>query len=266
MDRRVHPEQPSDQSSQPSNCIKYILFFMNVFFWILGTIILGIGIYVVVEERRVVYSDLTDLSFNVAFIFLFVGGIIFITTFAGCIGALRENCCLLGFYAVSIGLLLFVEIACGSLSVIYRDKAREKIEAKLKDAIVLYREPTKQDLQLLIDTTQAELKCCGVTSYEDWRANVYFNCTSPGVEACGVPFSCCKDDPSNRQCGYGVGKMEAAKREHAIHTRGCVTAAMEWFGDNLLLIGVISFVVILLQVVSVCMANSFRRQIKAISS
>ena len=37
-----------------------------------------------------------------------------------------------------------------------------------------------------------QLLCCGVTGYRDWEMNLYFNCTSPSGEACGVPFSCCK--------------------------------------------------------------------------
>lgn len=37
-----------------------------------------------------------------------------------------------------------------------------------------------------------QLQCCGVETYKDWELNMYFNCSSPGREACGVPFSCCK--------------------------------------------------------------------------
>ena len=41
-----------------------------------------------------------------------------------------------------------------------------------------------------------QLQCCGIESPDDWDQNVYFNCSSKSVgsrEACGVPFSCCKN-------------------------------------------------------------------------
>ena len=41
-----------------------------------------------------------------------------------------------------------------------------------------------------------ELHCCGLKDYMDWERNIYFNCSSPGVEKCGVPFSCCQPDPN----------------------------------------------------------------------
>nr|CAD7257534.1 unnamed protein product [Timema shepardi] len=39
----------------------------------------------------------------------------------------------------------------------------------------------------------SKFRCCGLSSegHMDWAKNEYFNCTSPSVERCGVPFSCC---------------------------------------------------------------------------
>lgn len=39
-----------------------------------------------------------------------------------------------------------------------------------------------------------QFQCCGVDSYLDWSQNVYFQCsdTNPSLEACAVPFSCCR--------------------------------------------------------------------------
>ena len=48
-------------------------------------------------------------------------------------------------------------------------------------------------LQNLIDFVQQEFSCCGLSNsgFLDWGKNEYFNCTSPSVEKCGVPYSCC---------------------------------------------------------------------------
>ena len=258
---RVHTETSSRE--EPNICVKYTLYFMNVLFWIAGVIILGIGIYVMVEKREV-YNELSHLTLDPAVLFVFVGGMVFVVTFTGCIGALRENSHLLGFYAVVILILLILEVTCGTLSFIYRERVKEEVESKLRDAVVLYRDPARQDLQLLIDTTQIKLRCCGVNSYEEWRTNVYFKCDSPGVEACGVPFSCCKGDRTNLQCGYGAGKMETSERLDAIHTRGCLPSAILWFQSNLLCIGIFSFVVLLLQIISIYLAETLRGQVLSV--
>lgn len=50
----------------------------------------------------------------------------------------------------------------------------------------------------------------------DWSKNEYFNCTSPSVEHCGVPFSCCINATDissglvNIMCGYGVQTLSVS--------------------------------------------------------
>ena len=54
-----------------------------------------------------------------------------------------------------------------------------------------------------------QFECCGVgdEGYKAWEGNIYFNCSSPGFEACSVPYSCCKDpftfdsEVANTRCG-----------------------------------------------------------------
>lgn len=51
-----------------------------------------------------------------------------------------------------------------------------------------------------------QLKCCGIEGPKDWDRNVYFNCSSEAVgsrEACGVPFSCCKQKANVSISGLG---------------------------------------------------------------
>lgn len=259
--RRVGPRPSSPED--PSKWIKYSLFFLNVFFWLAAVLILGVGVYMMVEKKDA-YKNLSDLKFDPAVLFVILGGTLFIITFLGCLGALRENTCMLCCYASIVGALLLIEVACGVLGFVFREKVENKIREKLNNAIVLYR--TDPDLQLVIETTQTEFKCCGITSYADWEANIYFNCSSPGAEACGVPRTCCKteEDRINSQCGFGVGKMESPEREKKIYTKGCLTTAVDWFKNNLITIGIVSFGILLLQIITVWLATSLRGQVSVI--
>ena len=259
--RRVSPVR--SDVDEPSKVIKYILFFVNVLFWFISILILGVGIFVMVEKRDV-YSKLTDLYYDPAVIFVVLGGLMFIITFTGCIGALRENTCLLALYVGIIAILLIVEVVCGVVGFINSGKLEEKVDEKLRNAIVFYRDPNKPDLHFLIDSAQAELGCCGSRAHTDWEANLYFNCTAVGsVSACGVPFSCCKTEElrTNRQCGYGVDKLSETTRRQLINVQGCLTVSVQWFKDNLALIGGLSFGVVIMQIITVCLASMLRRQI-----
>lgn len=259
--RRVGPRPSSLED--PSKCIKYSLFFLNVFFWLAAVLILGVGVYIMVEKKDT-YQNLSDLKFDPAVLFVILGGALFLITFLGCLGALRENTCMLCCYASIVGFLLLIEVACGVLGFVFRDQVESKIRDKLNNAIRLYRD--NPDLQLVIETTQTEFKCCGIVSYKDWEANEYFNCSSPGPEACGVPRTCCQteDDRINNQCGFGVGKMEAIEREKKIYTVGCLTTAVDWFKSNLITIGIVSFGILLLQMITIWLATSLRGQVSDI--
>lgn len=261
--RRIGPRPSSPDD--PSKCIKFSLFFLNVFFWLAALLILGVGVYLMVEKKEA-YQSLSDLSFDPAVLFVILGGALFLITFLGCLGALRENTFMLCCYASIVGVLLLVELSCGVLGFVFREKVEESIRERLSDAIRLYRDPDKPDLQLVIETVQTEFKCCGIASYDDWQSNLYFNCSSPGAEACGVPRTCCKneEDRINTQCGFGVGEMDSIEREKRIYTTGCLTTAVDWFKTNLMTIGIVSIGILLLQIITIWLATTLRGQVSDI--
>lgn len=109
--------------------LKYIIFFVNVFFWFLSIIVFGIGIFVMVEKWDV-YSKFIDLYYDLVVLFVVFGGFMFILIFIGCIGVLRENICLLVFYVGIIMVLLIMEVICGIVGFVNSDKLEENIDEK----------------------------------------------------------------------------------------------------------------------------------------
>jgi len=217
------------ERTEVSCCVKYLLFFFNVFFWLIGGLTVAIGLYARFEKTA--YQDFfNDIVMDPAFALIIVGGIMFILGFTGCIGALRENVCLLKFFSVVLAIIFFLQLSLGVFVFVFQDKVENIVADKIKLTIKQYRDNV--DLQGLIDGVQQEFKCCGGNSYNDWEENMYFNCSSvPGAEACGVPFSCCREDTINRQCGYNIRlpKYTDTDRTGVIYTRGCIVAVKEWF-------------------------------------
>ncbi|EDO42387.1 predicted protein [Nematostella vectensis] len=245
----------------PSTCIKYILFFVNVVFWVFGVLILVIGSYLMTEFKNA--WNLDSILYEPSVVILIVGILLFLIATVGCIGALRENTILLAIYGGAVTLCLIFLVSAGIAVYMHRDKVVEK----LKDDLKHYRDPDKENFQFLIDRLQTNLKCCGVNSYTDWQTNIYFNCSSPGSESCGVPFSCCKESIQlNRQCGYDAGRMktDAERLEKGVYSKGCWTIAISFIMDNLYLVVGITAAVLILIIVGSCMAFSFRAQIREV--
>ncbi|KAK3752329.1 hypothetical protein QZH41_010349 [Actinostola sp. cb2023] len=236
----------ANERSDVSICVKYLVFFFNVFFWVIGGLMIAVGLYARLEKTA--YQEFfSDILTDPAFALIIVGCVMFILGFSGCIGALRENICLLKFFSVFLAIIFFLQLSLAVAAFVFQDKMEQVIVDKLRVAIKNYRD--NYDLQNLIDGVQTEFKCCGGRTINDWDQNIYFNCSSPGSESCGVPFSCCKEDTINRQCGYKIRKkgVSSSDRSSKIYTKGCVDSVKDWFKENLIIIGGVAVGVALLQ-------------------
>ncbi|XP_070545167.1 tetraspanin-5-like isoform X2 [Ptychodera flava] len=239
-------------------CLKYTFFIFNVLFWLIGSFVVAIGVWAHTfsTQGTIDLSQLEEGSLTSVIVFLFanyplliilVGGVMFCLATAGCIGALRENTCLLKTFSGVLVLIFLIKIALGLFLFItlqyHKDSFYRNVNGIINTAIKQYRDDI--NLQELVDGLQQELKCCGGDGFNDWENNIYFNCSMKAVravEACGVPFSCCQPDPAetvvNVQCGYGI--REAGKegdRSLTIYTRGCVEAFEVFLAENYYIIG-----------------------------
>lgn len=62
---------------------------------------IGVGFYAFIDKWQITGSvrveNIYDIVLNISLIMIIAGAVVFIVSFAGCVGALRENTCLLEF-------------------------------------------------------------------------------------------------------------------------------------------------------------------------
>lgn len=255
---RKEPSHPSHEL-RTSRCVKYTMFFKNMFFLLCGVFVGAIGI-IALQEKGKLHGQFDGLFLDPAAIILSVGIVIFVVSFCGALGALRENKCLLRFFYACLILIILLQLAIGLAAYFAKNNIKRKIDNVFQKAIIQYQDDP--DLQSLIDYIQIELKCCGSTEPKDWSANPYFKCNEsvPAViniaSSCSVPHSCCRKDRLNRMCGFAVftKKFGSDKRKDIIYTKGCLEALETWFKDHVMYAGIVCGFLLVLQAISVKLA------------
>lgn len=101
-----------------SSCVKYLIFLLNFLFWLFGGLLLAIGVYAFMDKLKdgngwVRLETIYDVIFNISLVMIIAGIVIFVVSFAGCLGALRENTCLLKFYSMCLLVFFLMEMAVG---------------------------------------------------------------------------------------------------------------------------------------------------------
>ncbi|XP_040004512.1 tetraspanin-33 isoform X3 [Xiphias gladius] len=136
-----------------SPVVKYLLFMFNFIFWIISLVMVSIGVYARMMKHA--EAALACLSVDPAIMLMVVGVLMFIITFCGCVGSLRENICLLQTFCICLTVIFLLQLTAGILGFVFSDTARSKVTEMINNAIVHYRDDI--DLQNLIDFGQMEI-------------------------------------------------------------------------------------------------------------
>ncbi|XP_071441020.1 tetraspanin-33-like [Hetaerina americana] len=269
MNRRRTP----NNFTYVSPCVKYMIFLLNFIFWLFGGLLIGVGLYAFVDKWQatgwVKVETVYDIILNISLVMIISGGVIFVVSFAGCVGALRENTCLLKFYSLCLLIFFLLEMAVAIIGFVFPHTMQSMLEESFTDKIIdSYREDP--DLQNFIDFAQQEFRCCGLSTegFMDWSKNEYFNCSSPSVERCGVPFSCCMNATDisgglmNIMCGYGVQELPVAEAGKKVWTSGCIEMVRNWAERNLYTIAGVALGVALAQLLVIYLAKTLEGQIE----
>ncbi|XP_072181105.1 CD63 antigen-like isoform X2 [Diadema setosum] len=228
-----------------AKCIKYLMFFFNFIFFVLGIgIIVGGSLTLTVYQEYVDFTGDTGTAIPIALIC--IGVFIFLTGFFGCCGAIKENYCMLGAYAAIMVILLILELAAGIAGYVLRDDIDNLVDKNMKELMPKYNE--SESTQKLFDDMQTNLKCCGVNNYTNWLG---WNQSQPNT----VPESCCVQP--------GTGCNNLGSPSFNIHTDGCYDSLKDLLITNIGIVAGVAIGIAVIEVFGIIFACCLMRAIKS---
>ncbi|CAL8264475.1 unnamed protein product [Gadus morhua 'NCC'] len=160
-------------------CVKYLMFVFNLIFWLGGCGLFGVGVWLSFTQAEFSSLPLSFPSLSAANLLLVAGGVTMVTGFLGCLGALKEQRCLLMTFFVILLLLVLTEVTLVLVIHVFHNTLDTKAQDELKEAMKTYT--SDEGLKKSWDNVQKMFKCCGVTNKTDWY----------GVLNGTLPSSCC---------------------------------------------------------------------------
>ncbi|XP_061466811.1 CD82 antigen [Rhineura floridana] len=254
-----------------SGCLKvtkYFLFLFNLLFFILGAVILGFGIWILVDKNSfisVLQSSLYSLKVG-AYILIGVGTVTMLMGFLGCIGAVNEIRCLLGLYFTCLLLILIAQITAGLLIYFQQNLLKTEMSRIIGDLIQNYNphDDKNKTLETAWDYVQSQLSCCGWTGPESWKNNTFLQDRNQTA----YPCSCSSDSADSMQevgfCFLGTASNTTTVDDWPVTNQGCKEGVQNWLQENLgIILGVcagVAVIELLGMVLSICLCKNIHTE------
>ncbi|KAK9709022.1 Tetraspanin family [Popillia japonica] len=231
--------------SWSAKAIKYLLFVFNLVFFIIGIVILSVGVSV--KAYYTGYETfLDDQYFSAPNLLIAIGVIIFFIAFFGCCGAIKDNYCMMITFSTLLILVFILQLAAGIAGYALKNQTVAFLSKELLGSMGHYNTTNGTQITELWDHIQPQFQCCGVTNGTDWVTQL--NTTNESV-----PTSCCWHI-------YGsIGYTNCTLESDNIYTRGCLSAFGDYIKSHALTIGGVGIgfaVVQLLGIVFACHLSS----------
>lgn len=184
--------------------VKYAMFIFNLIFTIIGLalVILGTLFSVVITHGSNASPDVDNHVFvQIVAATIIIGVIVFVTSFLGCCGAVKENQFMLRAYAAILLTIFIVQLSTGIYALTEIGYIEQKIETVQNNIALkfvgasMFNDPELIDSR---DLMQSRLKCCGASGPE------IYGDIKPG-SCCPSAFEPC---PSDNNPFYGEGCID----------------------------------------------------------
>uniref|UniRef100_A0A3Q0QQZ6 Tetraspanin n=1 Tax=Amphilophus citrinellus TaxID=61819 RepID=A0A3Q0QQZ6_AMPCI len=242
--------------------LKYFLILCNLMFTVLGLMILGLGFWGLISKESFAQEKIGSIGTDPMLILVSVGFLLTMLCLTGCVGALRENHCLLKLFSATVLVLITAQVIIAILAHTLRDQIGVYLRSGMLAAMSRYQDDL--DLRFITDEIQSNLQCCGADNYRDWE---YYNCSAPGVLACGVPATCCVDPLENgtvwnSQCGVGAQLLDEFTAQSVIFLGGCLGGISRWIEQHEGLLGTVVTIIFGVQILMLFITLRLMERIK----
>ncbi|XP_041745048.1 CD9 antigen [Coregonus clupeaformis] len=119
-------------------CVKYILFVFNFIFWLCGSLVLAVGLWLRFDPETVQLltgEEAPETFFIAVYILIGAGGGMTLVGFFGCCGAVKESQCLLASFFACLLVIVGAEVAAGVFGFISKDKIIEDVQKFYSESI-----------------------------------------------------------------------------------------------------------------------------------
>ncbi|KAM9328295.1 CD9 antigen-like isoform 2-T2 [Pholidichthys leucotaenia] len=147
-------------------CIKYLVFVFNFLFWLAGTLVLAVGLWLRFDSRTKGLfegQDSPSVFFTGVYLLIGAGALMMIVGFLGCCGAIKESPCMLGLFFLFLLLIFAAEVAAGIWSLSNKDRVVEDITEFYKQTYANYKDTRQDALKESLRLIHFGLNCCGPT-------------------------------------------------------------------------------------------------------
>jgi tetraspanin-18 len=251
-----------------ATCAKYVLCLFNFVFFVVGSAVLSVGIWLAADKDS--FIKLTKISvFNEgveldeaaknlirevtepkvieqgAYILIAIGAFIFIISFLGYCGAIKESRVLLTAYGLFLIIIFALQVAAIILVTVYKSEAdthtKKILEKTLNNEYKVVSE--RNAVTVGWDLIMTKMECCGVSGSKDFSKSKSF---TEGVikEAQNrkVPEACCILEPNIADTSHSVLTpadptcITDPNSTNSYLNKGCYNKFKTWVNENLNLV------------------------------
>ncbi|XP_063712032.1 CD63 antigen-like [Symsagittifera roscoffensis] len=231
---------------------KVFIFLVNFLFWLIAGVLLCICTFSVLQYFSTKCEFANFYLLIPLGILGVVGVLLFLNSFIGCCGAVRESKCCLSIFFTLTFCILCLEVSAAVLTFIFQQTITDTITNDWKGTIETYA--PNSECSEIMDRIQSNLTCCGCDSYLDWSDDSTVWSSSHKDE---LPWSCCAEEEQKTSDNFTFCPMPSdSSTDSPIpkHLQGCCSQVKDFTEDNVIIFAAAALSIALLQGFVILMA------------